>query len=115
MKYLFLRILFTVIGPLILLYGIINKDWLSFMSNFRMYGNWIGVWYNYIRWVSNYLIIFTFIYNTDDEEKKIMLYEITFFVILYITENASCAIILAFFHPSKLALIENFEMSVADD
>lgn len=61
MKYLLLRILYSIIGPLILCYGIINRDWLSFMSNFRMYGNWGGVWYNYFRWISNYIFILTII------------------------------------------------------
>ncbi|CAD8088313.1 unnamed protein product [Paramecium primaurelia] len=115
MKYLLLRIIFTIIGPLILGYGIINKDWLSFMSNFRMYGNYSGVLYNYFRWISNYILIATIIYYTNNEEKRIIHYEIGFFAVLYITENVTCAIKFAFFHPSKLALIENFEICVVGD
>ncbi|CAD8125208.1 unnamed protein product [Paramecium sonneborni] len=114
-KYLILRIVFTIIGPLILVYGFLNKDWLSFMSNFRVYGNWGGVWYNYFRWITNYILIITFIYYTDDEEKKIMHYEIGFFTILYMSENVTCAIKFAFFHPSRLALIENFDICVVGD
>ncbi|CAK58692.1 unnamed protein product (macronuclear) [Paramecium tetraurelia] len=114
-KYLFLRVVFTVIGPLILGYSLIRRDWLSFMSNFRMIGNWGEVWYNYFRWISNYILVFTILYDTTDEEKKIMHYEIAFFIIVYITENVTYAIKFAFFHPSKLVLIENFDICVVGD
>ncbi|CAD8206961.1 unnamed protein product [Paramecium octaurelia] len=114
-KYLFLRVVFTVIGPLILGYSLIKRDWLNFMSNFRMYGSWGEVWYNYFRWISNYILIFTILYDTTDEERRIMHYEIAFFTIVYITENVTYAIQYAFFHPSKLALIESFEMRIVGD
>lgn len=110
MKYLLLRIIFTIIGPLILIYGIVDKDWLNFLSNVGMYGNWSRMQYNYLRWLSNYIFIFTFIHNTNYDEKRIMVYETSFFAILYITENVTFAFNFAFFHPSKLATIEYGEV-----
>lgn len=80
-----------------------------------MIGNWGEVWYNYFRWISNYILVFTILYDTTDEEKKIMHYEIAFFIIVYITENVTYAIKFAFFHPSKLVLIENFDICVVGD
>lgn len=46
---------------------------------------------------------------------KRMHYEIGFFFILLITENVTYAIKYAFFHPSKLNLIERFDLNVIGD
>ncbi|CAD8083266.1 unnamed protein product [Paramecium primaurelia] len=114
-KYLALRILFSIIGPLILVYGLFNKEWISFMSNFRIYGCSKGTAFNYFRWLSNYCFFFSFVYYIGNYGLKKMHYEIGFFCILFITENVTYAIKYAFFHPSKLNLIERFDMSIIGD
>lgn len=85
------------------------------MNNFRIYGFSKGTAFNYFRWISNYVFFFTFVYNIGNEQLKKMHYEIGFFCILLITENVIYAIIYAFFHPSKLNLIEKFDICIIGD
>ena len=85
------------------------------MSNFRIYGFNKGVAFNYFRWIVNYIFFFSFIYFIDNDKRNKLHYEIGFFCIVFLTENVTYAIKYAFFHPSKLNLIERFDMSVIGD
>ncbi|CAD8157903.1 unnamed protein product [Paramecium octaurelia] len=114
-KYLALRILFSIIGPFVLVYGLCDKEWMSFMCNFRIYGCTKGTAFNYFRWIANYIFVLSCVYYGGNQGVKKMHYEIGFFCILYLTENVTYAIKYAFFHPSKLNLIERFDMSVIGD
>ncbi|CAD8125562.1 unnamed protein product [Paramecium sonneborni] len=115
-KYLLLRIMFSILGPLILVYGLFNKEWIHFMSNFRIYGCTKGTAFNYFRWITNYTFFFSILYYIQDYGiNQIMHYEIGFFSTLFLTENITYAIKYAFFHPSKLNLIERFDLNVIGD
>jgi hypothetical protein len=85
------------------------------MGNFLIIGWKKGVLFNYFRLICNYLILATFICYIRDFGMRVMHYEVAFFCIVYITENVTYAIKYAFFHPSKLALIEKYDMSLIGD
>ncbi|CAK84320.1 unnamed protein product (macronuclear) [Paramecium tetraurelia] len=114
-KYLTLRILFSIFGPLMLVYGLIDKGWINFMGNFRIYGWSKPTAFNYFCWVSNYAFFFSFAYYVGNYGFRMMHYEIVFFGILFITENVTYAIKFSFFHPTKLSLVERFDLNVIRD
>ena len=85
------------------------------MSNFKIYGCSKGTVFNYFRWITNYIFVISFAYYSNNYGMKSMHYEIGFFCTVYLTENVTYAIKYAFFHPSKLSLIERFDMNVIGD
>ncbi|CAD8164394.1 unnamed protein product [Paramecium octaurelia] len=114
-KYFTLRILFSIFGPLTLIYGLFDKKWISFMSNFRIYGCSQATAFNYFCWISNYAFLFSFVYYVGNYGFRMMHYELVFFGILFITENVAYAMNFSFFHPSKLNLMERFDISVVGE
>lgn len=68
--------------------------------------------YNYFRYVQNYFFLFWLIFYGSNIE---YCYYVIIFFLAYVMENVSTAIKFAFFHPSKLELIEIYDLAYVGD